>query len=108
MTRIEQVITPQVHTHGRVGGWARAYAVGKLEAALQHAPGRVHRTSLTIDSAAPGNRVDAHVDVDGTAVHVHAVGETLQEASDLLQERLRSRLRRLRRTHHQGPVPAES
>ena len=103
MTRIEQVVSPQVHVHGTVGNRAREYAISKLEAALHHAPGQILRTSLTLDSDAPGNRVDAHVDVAGVGVHVHAVGETMQEATDLLQERLRSRLRRLRRTHHQGP-----
>jgi ribosome-associated translation inhibitor RaiA len=104
MTRIDQVISPQVHSHGQVGRWVRDYAVDKLAAALQHAPGEVIRTSLTLDAAAPGNRVDAHVNVNGVGVHVHAVGESMQEAVDLLQERLRSRLHRLRRTHHQGPA----
>jgi ribosome-associated translation inhibitor RaiA len=98
---------PQVHTHGDVPADARAYAVAKVEAALHHAPGPVLRTSLTLDSAAPGDRVDAHVDVDGVGVHVHAVGETLQEATDLMQERLRSRLRRIRRHPTQGPRPQE-
>ncbi|MEV4347513.1 hypothetical protein AB0J83_23925 [Actinoplanes sp. NPDC049596] len=103
MTRTEQVISPQVHTHGEVGPEAAAYAVGKLTAALHHAPGPVLRSSLTIDSAAPGDRVDAHVDVNGVGLHVHAIGETLQEATDLMQERLRSRLRRIRRRPQQGP-----
>jgi ribosome-associated translation inhibitor RaiA len=67
----------------------------------------VLRTSLTLDAAAPGDRVDAHVDVDGVGVHVHAVGQTLQEATDLMQERLRSRLRRIRRRPAQGPRPPE-
>jgi ribosome-associated translation inhibitor RaiA len=99
MTSIEHVISPQVHTHGRVGPEAREYAVSKLTAALHHAPGPVLRTSLTLDAAAPGARVDAHVDVNGVGVHVHAVGATLQEATDLMQERLRSRLRRIRSRH---------
>lgn len=103
MTRIDQVTRPQVHTHGEVGPEAKAYAVEKLEAALHHAPGPILRTSLSLDAAAPGDRVDAHVDVNGVGVHVHAVGETLQEATDLMQERLRSRLRRIRRRPHQGP-----
>ncbi|HEY4315534.1 MAG TPA: HPF/RaiA family ribosome-associated protein [Actinomycetes bacterium] len=99
------VLHPQVHTHGDVPADARAYAVAKVEAALHHAPGPVLRTSLTLDSAAPGDRVDAHVYVDGVGVHVHAVGQTLQEATDLMQERLRSRLRRIRRRPAQGPHP---
>ncbi|MEV6348059.1 HPF/RaiA family ribosome-associated protein [Actinoplanes sp. NPDC051851] len=97
-------VHPQVHTHGDVSREATAYAVGKLEAALHHAPAPVIRTSLTLDSASYGDRVDAHVDVNGVGVHVHAVGETLQEATDLMQERLRSRLRRIRRRPHQGPA----
>ncbi len=105
MTRTEPAATPQVHTHGEVGSEATAYAVGKLTAALQHAPGPVLRASLTLDSAAPGDRVDAHVDVNGTGVHVHAFGETMQEATDLMQERLRSRLHHLRRRPDQGPRP---
>ena len=103
MTRIEQVINPQVHTHGTVPPEAAAYAVEKLEAALHHAPGPVLRTSLSLDSAAPGDRVDAHVDVNGVGVHVHAIGQTMQEATDSMQERLRSRLRRIRRRPTQGP-----
>lgn len=103
MTRIDQVINPQVHTHGTVPPEAAAYAVEKLEAALHHAPGTVLRTSLSLDSAAPGDRVDAHVDVNGVGVHVHAVGQTMQEATDAMQERLRSRLRRIRRRPTQGP-----
>jgi ribosome-associated translation inhibitor RaiA len=107
MTRIDQVIHPQVHTHGEVGADATAYAVDKLEAALHHAPAPVLWTSLSLDAAAPGDRVDAHVDVNGLSLHVHAVGETLQEATDLMQERLRSRLRRIRRRPQQGPPPPQ-
>ncbi|MET0415957.1 MAG: hypothetical protein ABW022_08055, partial [Actinoplanes sp.] len=103
MTQADQVVSPQVHTHGKVDPEATAYAVGKLEAALHHAPQPVLHTSLSLDAAAPGDRVDAHVDVNGIGVHVHAVGDTLQEATDLRQERLRSRVRRIRRRPQQGP-----
>jgi len=103
MTRIEQIINPQVHTHGDVVPEAAAYAVEKVVAALHHAPGRVLRVSLTLDAANPGDRVDAHVDVNGTGVHVHGVGSTMQEATDVMQERLRSRLHHLRRRPQQGP-----
>jgi ribosome-associated translation inhibitor RaiA len=103
MTHVDQAGGPHVHTHGKVTAEATAYAVGKLEAALHHAPGPVLRTSLSLDSAAPGDRVDAHVDVNGVGVHVHAIGQTMQEAADLMQERLRSRLRRIRRRPQQGP-----
>ncbi|MEU4216712.1 HPF/RaiA family ribosome-associated protein [Actinoplanes sp. NPDC026623] len=97
MTLIEPVISPQVHTHGKVPPEAKAYAVEKLEAALHHAPAPVIHLSLTLNADAPGDRVDAHVDVNGATLHVHAFGATQQEAADLMEERLRSRLRRIRR-----------
>jgi ribosome-associated translation inhibitor RaiA len=109
MAHIEPAMNPhpQVHIHGQVPAEAAAYAVSKVEAALHHAPGPVLRTSLTLDSAAPGDRVDAHVDVDGVGVHVHAVGQTMQEATDLMQARLRSRLHHIRRRPAEGPRAPE-
>ena len=61
---------------------------------------------LLIDSMAHGDRADAHVDVDVNRVtlHAHAMGETVQEAVDLMQDRLRGQLRRLRR--RPAPRPA--
>jgi ribosome-associated translation inhibitor RaiA len=103
MTRMDQVIDPQVHVHGMVAPEAAAYAIQKVAAALRHAPGPVLRASVTLDAAAPGDRVDAHVDVNGAGVHVHGVGSTMQEATDVMQERLRSRLHHLRRRPQQGP-----
>ncbi|GAA2564898.1 hypothetical protein GCM10010435_41750 [Winogradskya consettensis] len=103
MTRIEQVISPQVHLRGEVTPEVSAYAVAKVMAVLHHAPGPVLRASLTLDAAAPGDRVDAHVNINGVGVHVHGVGSTMQEAADLMQERLRSRLHHLRRRPQQGP-----
>jgi len=103
MTRMDQVIDPQVHLHGTVAPEAAAYAVQKVAAALRHAPGPVLRASVTLDTTAPGDRVDAHVDVNGAGVHVHGIGSTMQEATDVMQERLRSRLHHLRRRPQQGP-----
>ena len=109
MTHVYSGITSHVHVHGAVSRGARAYAVSKLEAALQHAPRRIVSSRLTIDAAAPGNRVDAHVNVNGVHLHVHAVGATLNEATDLMQHRLRSRLRHIRRRPAQGPpAPVEA
>jgi ribosome-associated translation inhibitor RaiA len=105
MTHMDQVIQPQVHTHGAVEPAATAYAVRKLQAALHHTAAPVLRSWLTLDAAAPGSRVDAHVDINGVGLHVHAVGATLQEATDAAQERLRSRLRRIRRRPAHGPRP---
>ena len=107
MTHVYSGITTQVHVHGTVSGEARAYAMAKLEAALQHAPRRIVSSRLTIDAAAPGNRVDAHVNVNGMHVHVHAVGDSLTEATDLMQQRLRSCLRHIRRRPAQGPPAPE-
>jgi len=103
MTRIDQVIDPQVHVHGTVAPEAAAYAIQKVAAALRHAPGPVLRASVTLDAAAPGDRVDAHVDINGAGVHVHGIGSTMQEATDVMQERLRSRLHHIRRRPQQGP-----
>jgi ribosome-associated translation inhibitor RaiA len=103
MTHVNSIDIPHVHTHGRVGLGVTTYAVDKVVAALRHAPAPVVSTWLTIDAAAPGNRVDADVNINGVHLHVHAVGESLHEATDLMQERLRSRLRRIRRRPAQGP-----
>jgi ribosome-associated translation inhibitor RaiA len=103
MTRIDQAVQPQVHTHGEVAGEATEYAVRKVVAALHHAPAPVLRCRIDLDAAAPGDRVDAHLDLNGVGIHVHAVGSTLLEAIDVMQERLRSRLRHLRRRPAQGP-----
>ncbi|MFD1367723.1 HPF/RaiA family ribosome-associated protein [Actinoplanes sichuanensis] len=103
MTVTDLVLDPQVHIHGTVSREVAGYARQKVLAALHHAPAPVLRIRLTLDSAAPGDRVDVQVDVNGAGVHVHAVGETMTEAVDLLQERLRSRLRHMRRRPAQGP-----
>jgi len=103
MTHVYSGITSQVHVRGAVSREARAYAMAKLEAALRHAPRQIVSSRLTIDAAAPGNRIDAHVNVNGVHVHVHAVGDTLTEATDLMQQRLRSSLRHIRRRPAQGP-----
>jgi ribosome-associated translation inhibitor RaiA len=103
MTVTDLVLDPQVYLHGDVTPEAEEYARRKVLAALQHAPAPVLRIRLTLDATATGDRVDVQVDVNGTGVHVHAVGETMPEAIDLLQERLRSRLRHMRRRPAQGP-----
>ena len=103
MTRVDLVIDPRVHTHGDVPPEAAAYAVQKLRAALSLAPARVVSSWLALDAAAPGDRVAAHVVVGGTDVYVHADGSSLREATDLMQDRLRARLRHLRRRPGQGP-----
>jgi len=109
MASMSPITAPTVRTHGLVDEATRAYAVRKLEAALHHAPAPVLRSWLVLDAAAPGDRVDAHVDVNGVPVHVHAVGMGLQEATDLMQQKLRSCLRRIRRraADHVPPAPAK-
>lgn len=103
MTVSDLVIEPLVHTHGDVTPEAEDYARAKVLTALHHAPAPLLRIRLNLDAAAPGYRVDVQADVNGVGVHVHAVGETMQEATDLMQERLRSRLRHLRRRPAQRP-----
>jgi len=105
MTHVSTIISPRVRTHGAIVPEAAAYAIDKLDAALHHTPAPVLDARLTLDAAAPGNRVDAHVNVNGLNVHVHAIAATMPEAVDLMQERLRSRLRRIRRNPDQGPPP---
>jgi ribosome-associated translation inhibitor RaiA len=103
MTPVGSTATVHILKQGSVSPEATEYAVEKLDAALHHAPGPVIGSWLTLSTAAPGVRVDANVHVGGAHLHVHAVGETLQEATDLMQQRLRSRLRRIRRRPDQGP-----
>jgi len=103
MTQVSPLGTTHVRTHGAVAPETTEYALEKLEIALRHAPAPVLHTWLTLDAAAPGDRIDASANVNGVHVHVHAVGETMQEATDLMQQRLRSVLRRIRRRPDQGP-----
>jgi ribosome-associated translation inhibitor RaiA len=105
MTVTDLVLEPQVYIHGEVTPEVESYARRKVLAALQHAPAPVLRIRLTLDATAHGDRIDVQVDVNGAGVHAHAVGETMPEAVDLLQERLRSQLRHLRRRPAQGPRP---
>ncbi|GLW33740.1 hypothetical protein Areg01_66780 [Actinoplanes regularis] len=102
VTVIDLVLEPQVRAYGEVTPEAEDYAREKVMVALRHAPAPVLRVRLTMDGAAYGDRIDAHVDLSGFGVHVHAVGETMQEATDRLQERLRSRLHHLTRRPAQG------
>jgi len=108
MTQVSPLGTTHVRTHGTVAPETTAYALEKLEVALRHAPGPVLHCWLTLDAATPGDRIDASANVNGVHVHVHAIGETMQEATDLMQERLRSRLRRIRRRPDQGPAAPDA
>ena len=97
MAVTELAIEPQVYTHGDVSPEIRDYARAKVLAALHHAPAPVLRLRVTLHATAPGHRADVQADVNGVGVHAHAVAETMQEAIDVLQERLRSQLRHMRR-----------
>src|SRR4051794_19614242 len=107
MTDISATITPRVRVHGLVPAFDRAYGLEKLIAALRHAPFPVVDARLTLDVDAPGHRADANVVLNGAVLHVHALGESMAEAVDLMQERLRARLRHLRRRPDQGPPPGQ-
>lgn len=101
MTQVLALPVPQVRVHGRDAADWTEYAVEKVTAVLRQAPGTVLHVRLLLDSTPQGDRVDAHVDIDGVVLHAHAMGSTVQEAVDLMQDRLRGRMRRLRRR----PVP---
>jgi ribosome-associated translation inhibitor RaiA len=104
MTQALALPAPQVRIHGRdAADWVE-YAVEKVATVLRQAPGPVLHVRLLLDSVAHGNRVDAHVDVNGVVLHAHAMGGTVPEAVDLMQDRLRGQLRRLRR--RPAPRPA--
>lgn len=105
MTHPKDDVVPRVHVRGIVSRDIREYAIGKVAAAVRYAPAPVLDTRLTLDTDAPGPRVDANVVVNGVAVHVHAIGETMREAIDLIEARLRARLDHLRRRPAQGPPP---
>lgn len=63
MTHIGSTIPVHIRTHGSVPPEATDYAVDKLDAALRHTADPVVDTWVTLDAAAPGDRVDAHVNI---------------------------------------------
>ena len=76
---------------------------------LQHLPVLAARVTLTMATDPARQRpalAEVELDVDGRVVRAHVAGRTMQEAIDVLQQRLRDRLQHLagkdraRRHHH--------
>jgi ribosome-associated translation inhibitor RaiA len=57
----------------------------------------VLEVQLLLESMSSGDWAVAHVDADGVTLHAHAMAPSVREAVDLMQERLHSQLRHLRR-----------
>jgi hypothetical protein len=92
-------VKPQLHIDGQIAAEAVQYAVTKVETALHHAPAEVLHVRLSLRqsvrpaaSEPPQARVD--VDLNGVYVGARAVGATIHEAVDRMQDRLRARLAR--------------
>ncbi|HET6531953.1 MAG TPA: HPF/RaiA family ribosome-associated protein [Actinoplanes sp.] len=97
MTDTLMLPAPQIRTHGLDAAAWEDYASEQVTAALRQAPAPVRKIRLLISSQQTHDRIDAHVEIDGVVLHAHAAGRTVQEAADLVGERLRGQLRRLRR-----------
>ncbi|UVS79444.1 HPF/RaiA family ribosome-associated protein [Actinokineospora sp. UTMC 2448] len=112
---------PIVTVRGVLGLGIGEYAEAKVNAALEHAHGPVHRVRITITrlpdpAVAEAVEATSHVDVDGTVLHTHARADTARTAVDRLTHRLARQLRthsRRRRGHrvttvHDGPAPGRT
>ncbi|WP_213453473.1 HPF/RaiA family ribosome-associated protein [Rhizomonospora bruguierae] len=97
MTQVFAIPVPQIRVHGGEAATWQEYAIEKVATVLRQAPGPVLHVRLLLDAFGRGGRAEAHVDVNGVTVHAHAMGGTVQEAIDLMQDRLRGQVRRMRR-----------
>ncbi|MFN8028130.1 MAG: sigma 54 modulation/S30EA ribosomal C-terminal domain-containing protein [Acidimicrobiia bacterium] len=100
VTTNEQVVEVVVQTHGDVNGWEREYARDKVDRlrSLAGAPVLFARVDLRWSTDPARERpVDAKasIDVNGRLVRAHVAADTVTEAVDLLDARLRERLARL-------------
>jgi ribosome-associated translation inhibitor RaiA len=101
-----------VETRGEVSSAAPEYARTKLAAVLERLDGPVLATRVTLTqepnhAVARPSLAKATVDLNGRPVRAHVAGATMQEAVDLLQDRLRARLNRVRHDgdgHHRHPA----
>ncbi|MFD8554703.1 sigma 54 modulation/S30EA ribosomal C-terminal domain-containing protein [Streptomyces fradiae] len=103
--KTRQEVDVQVRTRGRVPHSAAEYAQEKVAAVLVHLsePVLAARVKLTQVAGTPEATAQAMVDVNGRPVRAHVAATTLFEAVDLLQDRLRARLARVRRHASRGP-----
>ncbi|MFH8384683.1 HPF/RaiA family ribosome-associated protein [Kitasatospora sp. NPDC018058] len=95
----------EVTTRGAVSLAAPDYARAKLAAVLGriHEPVLAARVKLTQEShhsVARPSAAQAVVDLGGRPVRAHVAAATMQEAVDLLQDRLLARLAKARQRHH--------
>ena len=96
-----------VQVTGSVSQTERDYAVEKVSALARLCREPILRIRLTLDTGdragdAPASAT-ASLDVNGSPVRARAGGATLREATDLLQDRLRTRLVRQEDRPHRGP-----
>ncbi|QKW18084.1 HPF/RaiA family ribosome-associated protein [Kitasatospora sp. NA04385] len=100
-----------VETRGAVTAGAPQYAREKVAAVLERLEGpvlavRVRLVQEANRSVARPSLAQVVVDLNGRPVRAHVAAETMREAVDLLQDRLASRLARLRhhRQHAREPL----
>ncbi|GAA3023714.1 HPF/RaiA family ribosome-associated protein [Kitasatospora albolonga] len=105
----------QLETRGEVSLGAPAYAKAKVLAVLERldTPVLAVRVKLTQEAnhaILKPALAQAVVDLNGRPVRAHVAAATMREAVDLLQERLTSRLTRIRKhgDRHRSGVPAGS
>ncbi|HMO00292.1 MAG TPA: hypothetical protein PKD59_12845 [Miltoncostaeaceae bacterium] len=98
------VVEPEVLVRGHVPADRVEAAVAGLRAACARPPRPVLFARLTL-TMAPDPAVGrpataaAAIDLSGRILRAHADGETMAEAVDLLSDRVRRGMRRLRRDH---------
>ncbi|MFD0273657.1 HPF/RaiA family ribosome-associated protein [Kitasatospora sp. NPDC127111] len=95
----------RVTTRGPVSLAAPDYARAKVRALLDraHEPVLAARVKLSQEShraVARPSLAQVMVDLDGRPVRAHVAAATMQEAVDLLQDRLRVQLSKARQRHH--------
>ncbi|MFG2910408.1 HPF/RaiA family ribosome-associated protein [Kitasatospora sp. NPDC048286] len=105
-----------VTTRGEVSLAAPEYARTKLLAVLERLDepvlsARVRLTQEPNHAVAKPSTAQATLDLNGRPVRAHVAAATVQEAIDLLQDRLNARIARVRahrqhHRHHAGPPPA--
>lgn len=95
-----QMPTVQVQLRGAVPTDAAEYARSKIGAIAEHTRERIlHARAKLTEAADPAvarpSMAQANIDLNGRAVRAHVAAETMHEAIDLLDERLRRRMRRM-------------
>ncbi|NXY95902.1 sigma 54 modulation/S30EA ribosomal C-terminal domain-containing protein [Streptomyces sp. BR123] len=105
--KTSQAVDVQVRTRGPVPHGAAPYAQEKVLTVVDHLSepvlaARVKLTQALAASVVNPATAQAVVDVNGRPVRAHVSATTMFEAVDLLQERLRARLARVRRHAGRG------